>query len=1308
MGGHVHAQQALSELLKHLEDVRSACDEIATFKAPADAASSCDQAKRAVADLDKGVASGIQKLSSRSPTAPEIHSAHHAAADALDGCVAFWERLASSSGVVGDCKNAIEKLRALEQGVRRSFSSVLFVSQFRDHGGPSDSPAPAGALKMPPFAPGVSSVLSAMSELERAASALQASIEDEIRDARRRLRAAKPGTSARLLQLKEVRESEMRLLHVGVETLVVPLQAFAEWYLFEEVLEDTSGSPPLKRALAVLRRIQERNYKSAQEGMIVMASSLGTALGEKAGKCLKDAYRRLDAAEAELERALQKRDAEKAAAAVEAARAALNGFGATAECKAGDDAEELARSFSGLQRMALGSSAANDSSQAKTIATINKRLKDSLSVDVATLKLRFSSLADFKATAAFAELGEEKQRGLERVCESLRRDAAGAVARLAALDAGGADPAGSEYVQAIKEASQWVLRTKRLKLNPAFERFASQWAAERAPPPPFLAGFEAALRAGAGAGGPGPSPPLLPPAFLALAGAISAGQLPKTLAAAREMDPKELAMTIDYVLGEKLMAHVQSLVARLAQPNERESALQTLRGVLEKGASLAVDVIRRGTILLSREQQTSNSNLAQAASPAAAKAAPAPVADQRVSKAREAATGARAVADGLQLQSKAAGRARAELERAEVDMEAALVAGAPRDVDAALRRVHAAADELLRAAGQAPAPAPASAPPVGTGTAAAAAATAAAGEGKKKKKKKKGPNKPAPSSNSSQETPAAGARGRPLLPPAPPAPPPPSRPGGARTRAPRFPAFLWRGRPGGARTCTRARRFPALAAAYLAEALVPADEGLRLLRPAAPALARVACQGLAIERMQALRSLAAFASAAPDLADEILCRAGPAVAALLGLAADRLRREAVDAMQAGRYSRHSVEIVTRGRVDGKTYLSRLPETVAAIRRAAVVAASRIAMSAALSAEHYPASERAEKATVPLPPPTPNPAGLTTLEALAARGVPTQDPLAVAAAGPFDAAALADAAARLAVDADFETRWHALLLLRALVRHPRHGPAVARSLAESGALAAAAEAALEEGPRAVGEPALAAPFGAWLRASARRLAALREWAAGSWAPAPSEPVARFPDFWFDLEGWLTDIPPPPPSARLDDWASGLPAAAASLLELAAHPSAARSPPLRGARPAASEPAKPPIKYLPWFDTLNKLHLRGITEHDALIGDFLGGRQDRPVEGMIKVSEMMNSLLRDTFKLKDEKMAHMEAESAKMKDFRGDIAKLEAWRCGACGKQLAKDGLRKCGRCLSVAYCDQACHGAAWKTHKRECRDASGRA
>jgi hypothetical protein len=39
------------------------------------------------------------------------------------------------------------------------------------------------------------------------------------------------------------------------------------------------------------------------------------------------------------------------------------------------------------------------------------------------------------------------------------------------------------------------------------------------------------------------------------------------------------------------------------------------------------------------------------------------------------------------------------------------------------------------------------------------------------------------------------------------------------------------------------------------------------------------------------------------------------------------------------------------------------------------------------------------------------------------------------------------------------------------------------------------------------------------------------------------------------------------------------------------------------------------------------------------------------------------------------------------------------CGACGKDFATS---RCGRCLSVTYCDAVCQRADWRAHKAECK------
>lgn len=41
-----------------------------------------------------------------------------------------------------------------------------------------------------------------------------------------------------------------------------------------------------------------------------------------------------------------------------------------------------------------------------------------------------------------------------------------------------------------------------------------------------------------------------------------------------------------------------------------------------------------------------------------------------------------------------------------------------------------------------------------------------------------------------------------------------------------------------------------------------------------------------------------------------------------------------------------------------------------------------------------------------------------------------------------------------------------------------------------------------------------------------------------------------------------------------------------------------------------------------------------------------------------------------------------------------------KCAACG--AAGRGLRKCGRCRAVVYCDAVCQKAHWQAHKRSCR------
>eukprot|EP00741_Cyanophora_paradoxa_P022308 tig00021440_g21537.t1 len=1218
--------------------------------------------------------------------------------------------------------------------------------------------------------------------MERAAVSMRATVQKDVEDSRRQLGSVKQRVSA--LYSEEVRKAEKALLSAGAIALL-PRQALAEfdWSALEDPeapKNAETASNSIKRAHSVLLKIRER--KSLQEGVLMMATNLGVRLGDKTVRLVKDAFWKLDLAVRALERALEARSAAKAEAAVEAVRAALTGSSAAKEpaaaagpsaCKAAeveyDVYDSLARVVAEHRRLTLGWPADHEvkDEQAGMLVTLRRRLRDAVAEKVASLQAKFSSFADFKATAAFSDLGEKKRRALEKACEAGRREASGAAARLAALEAGGADPAGNQYLQAIEEAADWVARNGKPTLTPVFERFASSRVAQRATPRPFLHRLEMALRAAASGS---PASTQLPPAFAALAEAIAAGVLPKTLAAARQMSKNTycLAMMLEHVVGEKAMAQVRESIADLAVPERKEAALGALRALLDASAGTAVDAVSGG----GKASADGDRALARAAGPALPADGSASTSSATAAAAPELPTAAAAAAPASTSDAAAA---------ASSSLASSSTASAGEDLQMGSRAKdkknakHAAAANL---------------PPQSSAVAEASPAASRWPWRELPAWDPRGPDEGALDDDLGDhfdEHSFEGAGGR--------HGPPrfhddcpicaidrldgPRRDSGPMRRIiasiakkPHGPfeehlcfvisvlqratrqqsestarLLLDLGMADALRHIALSRHsFVAFYAAHMAEALAPVDDGLRLLRPAAPALARFACQGHAIERMQALRALAAFARAAPDLADEILCRAGPAAAAaLVGVTADRLRREAEDAMQAGRYSRYSMEIVTRGGVERKVqqplcvppaaaadarqdYMIQIPVLVTAMRREAVAAAARIARQAAASAAEHPASQQAMKAVVPLPPPTPNPADLTKsqLEALAARAVPTQDPLAVAAAGPFDAAALAAAAARLAVDPDFETRWHALSLLRGLVEHPRHGPAVAVHLAESGALAAVAGPALAEGRGLVGElacalaallraalaaqPPLAAPLAAWLRADPARLEALRAWAAGAWSPpaTPAEPVSRLPVFWVDRRSWLIGGPPPPASARDADWAAGLPAGAAALLEqlraaAAAEPDAA---PLRGPRPAGQEAREPRIKYEPWFKTLEKLKLRRMTAYDAKNGGLFDFSTYWPSpDGLGEMLQGMHSML-ERAGVDEAARSECEAGLAGLREYRSNVDRIdrEARRCGACGAATEPERLLRCSRCLAVLYCDRECQRAHWKVHKKECKES----
>ena len=126
-------------------------------------------------------------------------------------------------------------------------------------------------------------------------------------------------------------------------------------------------------------------------------------------------------------------------------------------------------------------------------------------------------------------------------------------------------------------------------------------------------------------------------------------------------------------------------------------------------------------------------------------------------------------------------------------------------------------------------------------------------------------------------------------------------------------------------------------------------------------------------------------------------------------------------------------------------------------------------------------------------------------------------------------------------------------------------------------------------------------------------------------------------------------------------------------------------------------------------------RSLTEEDGKLSQPASQERHRPVKVKLldkfnKVSPLSDenfaNLMRDMEKIHNSPNISLEEEDGTKdeKKFLEDL--VNAKSCGSCGGGGGDGGtgeLSQCGRCMTVAYCDQQCQKTAWAKHKLVCDD-----